>query len=58
MHASIIDPNSVDSAWKTFRDDNPSEYVSLHTDSSAIPFEKHWIDMDGKDLRVNRNYVH
>jgi len=47
---SRINPNSEESAWKTFRDDDPSHYVSLFTGNVAAPFDKHWIDLDEKNL--------
>lgn len=50
LEARQIDPNTTESIWKTFRDDDPSGYVSLHTGTVAIPFEKHWIDLDEKSL--------
>jgi len=51
LNARNIDPDTAESAWKTFRDDDPSGYVSLHTGNVAVPFEKHWIDLDEKSLR-------
>jgi len=50
LEARQIDPNTTESIWKTFRDDDPSGYVSLHTGKVAVPFEKHWIDLDEKSL--------
>jgi len=42
------DIHPKDSDWKTFRDNDPSSFVSLFTGQSAVPFQKHWIDMDEK----------
>jgi len=45
-----IHPN--DSSWRTFRDTDPSNYLSLHTGNTAAAFEKHWIDIDENDMRT------
>jgi len=39
----ITDPKSKNSLWWTFRDVDPSGFISLHTNTSAIAYEKKWI---------------
>jgi len=44
--------NPEDSDWKTFRDGDPSGYVSIHTGNVAAPLEKRWIDIDETEMLV------
>lgn len=37
------------SAWRTFRDIDPSGFESLHTGTRAVPLKARWIDIDDKD---------
>jgi len=34
-----------DAGWKTFRDNNQTEFISLFTNTSSCPFKGHWIDL-------------
>ena len=34
-----------DSAWKTFGDVDPSQFVSVHTDTPACPLPGHFMDL-------------
>lgn len=42
--------NIKERSWRTFRDDNASNYISLHDGNYAIPFDKHWIDIEDTDI--------
>ena len=39
-----------DAKWKTFRDNNPSEFKSLFTETASCPFEGHWLDLNATSL--------
>jgi len=46
---TTLDPDSEDSAWRTFRDADPSGYVSVHSGNVAVPLKKPWMDLDDND---------
>ena len=36
-------------SWQTFRDIDPSSFVSLYTGTASVPFKNRWIDLDDND---------
>ena len=36
-------------SWRTFRDVDPSNFVSLHSGKASVPFKNRWIDLDDND---------
>ena len=46
----LLDPDSKDSDWKTFRDADPSPFVSIHTGQGSSSLPKRWLDLKQGDL--------
>jgi len=46
---TTLDPDSEDIEWRTFRDADPSDYVSVHTGNEAVHLKKRWMDLDDND---------
>ena len=38
--------NGTDSAWRTFRDCDPSPYQSIYTGTRSVPLKGRWMDLD------------
>ena len=41
-----LNTNGTDSAWRTFRDCDPSPYRSLYTGTRPVPLNGRWMDLD------------
>uniref|UniRef100_A0A7S0CLG9 Uncharacterized protein n=1 Tax=Proboscia inermis TaxID=420281 RepID=A0A7S0CLG9_9STRA len=44
MAHDSLDPNSEDSAWKTYRDTDATKFVSIYSGAVAAPLRCHWMD--------------
>ena len=48
MH--LLEPESKDSTWKTFRDVKPDTLQSIFTGQKATPLPKPWLELKGDDV--------
>jgi cation diffusion facilitator CzcD-associated flavoprotein CzcO len=51
----LMDPLSPDAEWRTFRDHDPSDFVSVFTGTRATPLRGHWMDLDDSGYPVQRS---
>jgi Flavin-binding monooxygenase-like len=45
----LLDPNSPNASWATFRDVVPSQIQSIYTGQKAVPLPKPWLDLKPED---------
>lgn len=45
-----MDETSPDAAWRTFRDVDPSAYVSVMTGTGAAPLKGRWLEIEGYEV--------
>jgi hypothetical protein len=44
-----VDMVEEEKGWMTFRDVDPTKFVSVHTSTKAAPLKKRWIDLHDND---------
>ena len=50
----LLDPESEDSKWKTFRDVEPDKLQSIFTGQKAAPLPKPWLELKSNDVGLSK----